>query len=130
MSKIKSPASQPIAGVNSAGREAKAENLRGAAWCARFHTSRIVAIENRPVVAVLVLEQPRLGAAVFVEIAIAIEMVVGEVEMDADVRLEVLDAFELVARDLDHRRVEFALGRLDQRRAEIAADENVAVPRP
>ena len=103
--------------------QAEAHHLRGKFGAQKPHP-RIVAIQNRPVVAVLHAEQTRLGAAVLVEILVAIEMVLGEVEMYADVRLEALGALELVARDLGHHRVEFAPGRLDQRRAEIAADEN------
>ena len=41
-------------------------------------------------------------------------------------RLELLDPLELEARHLDHRDVQFASDRIDQRRAEIAADEDAA----
>ena len=79
--KIRSLPSYQIAGVDSAAPQAEAHHLRGKLWCASFHTLRIVAIQNRPVGAVLILEQARLGAAVVVEIFVAIEMIVGEIEM-------------------------------------------------
>ena len=89
---------------------------------------RVVAIENRPIGGILIFEQARFSVAVFVEIAIAIEVIVGKIEMDADVRLNFLDQFELIARHLDHRDFDSRPRRLDQRRAEIAADESVRSP--
>src|SRR5262249_18275817 len=85
---------------------------------------RVVAVENRPISAILVAEQLRFGASVFVEVAIAIEMVLGKVEVDANVRFELLDTFELKTGHFDDRRVESASGRLAQRRPQVAADED------
>ncbi len=64
-----------------------------------------------------------LGRPVLVEVAVAVEMVVGEVQEDADARPETLDPFELEARHLGDRRGEVAADRVDERRAEVAADE-------
>ena len=91
-----------------------------------FPDIRIFAIQNRVVRGLLILEQARLCAPVVLEIFVAIEMIVGEIEMHAGARLEFLDPLELEARHLDDRDVPFAIDRVDQRRAEVAADEGAA----
>ncbi len=56
-------------------------------------------------------------------------MIVAEIQMNPDVRAKLLDPFELEAGNLDHQRVDVSVRRLDQRSAEVAADEHALAGR-
>src|SRR5439155_12046641 len=66
----------------------------------------ILARQHRPILGPLFAEQRSLRLAIFVERAVAIEMVVGEIEKNADRRPQLLDPFELEARHLGDRAVD------------------------
>src|SRR5271166_5279583 len=76
----------------------------------------IVAIQNRVIGSILVFEQSGLRASIVVEIFIAVEVIVTEIEMHTRVRPKVFDPLELKTRHLDDRDVPFAANRIDQRR--------------
>ena len=80
---------------------------------------RIVAIDYRPIVRTLIFKNSRLEPSVLFQIAIAVKMVVGQVQVNSDLRSEALDPFELEARYLDYRYVVIAADSVDKRSAEV-----------
>ena len=92
---------------------------------------RIVRIENREVIRLLVLEDARLGIHVSLERAMAIEMVRRDVQNDRNFRAESLNRFQLKTGNFqhDHGFSGSALGQRDRGRADIAADERREIRR-
>ena len=78
--------------------------------------------KHRVLIGPLQLEQPRLGIGIGVEIAIAVEMVGGDVEQRRDITGEAEGEIDLIARQFEHIDAAIGKGRLPQdRQADIAA---------
>ena len=60
----------------------------------KLPNERVFAIQNSPIASVLIFEDSGLGVPIFVQIAIAIEMIVTQIQMNRDLRFEPLDGFK------------------------------------
>jgi hypothetical protein len=63
----------------------------------------IVGVEHGKILLPLVLKDPALGLAVGLEAGITVQVVLGDIQEDGNLRPELLDPFQLVAAELDHR---------------------------
>src|SRR5688572_10420476 len=69
-----------------------------------FQHAGIIAIDNRPVLARLIGEDPRLRSRVLLKARVPVQVVGGEVQEDGYVRVEGVGAFQLEAGHLQYER--------------------------